>query len=136
MEINPSQSSERAGVSGRAPSPHKSSSALLRQKIVTIDLPNNGSGFGFSVISDGERGGAIVHSIVEGGIASMVSLCVGWEGGGPVKLKLLSVTLPKTFSAISLVWGRHQDFKVGISQIYIQIYFTINILFKKNVTPP
>ena len=46
-------------------------SIALRQKIVTIELPNNGSGFGFSVVSDGDRG-AIVHSIVEGGIAEMV----------------------------------------------------------------
>lgn len=38
---------------------------------MTIKLPNNGRGFGFSVISDGDKG-AIVHSILEGGIADKV----------------------------------------------------------------
>jgi len=61
----------------------------LRQKIVTVELPNNGSGFGFSVVSDGERGGAVVHSIVEGGIAEMVR---GERSGGNVLANVYLIT--------------------------------------------
>lgn len=43
------------------------------QKIVTIELPNNGRGFGFSVVSDGNRG-TIVHSIIPGSIADKVCI--------------------------------------------------------------
>ena len=45
------------------------------QRIVSLELPNNGHGFGFSVISDTEENrGTLVHSIVEGGIAEKVIL--------------------------------------------------------------
>ena len=46
-----------------------------QRRILTIELPNEGHGFGFGVIStDDDR--TIVHSILAGGIAERVSVCV------------------------------------------------------------
>ena len=43
-----------------------------QQKIVTIELPNDGRrGFGFSVVSQGDSK-TLVHSVVAGGIAEQV----------------------------------------------------------------
>lgn len=41
------------------------------QKIVSLELPNSGRGFGFSVVSNGS-GGTVIHSIVKGSIAEKV----------------------------------------------------------------
>ena len=47
--------------------------SLRRQKIVSIELTNDGRGFGFGVISDPEGGrGTLVHSIVKGSSADKV----------------------------------------------------------------
>ena len=46
-----------------------------RQKIVTLELPNQGHGFGFGVVS-GQDTGTVIHSIVDGGVAAKVSLFV------------------------------------------------------------
>ena len=46
--------------------------ASQQQKIVTIELPNDGRrGFGFSVVSQGDLK-TLVHSVVAGGIAEQV----------------------------------------------------------------
>ena len=46
--------------------------ASQQQKIVTIELPNDGRrGFGFSVVSQGDSK-TLVHSVVAGGIAEQV----------------------------------------------------------------
>ena len=50
-------------------------SPAYHQKIVTIELPNNGQGFGFSIVSNGANG-TVVHSILEGGIADVVRVII------------------------------------------------------------
>ena len=46
-----------------------------QQRIVTLELPNDGQGFGFSVISHADRR-TVVHSVVVGGMADQVCVCV------------------------------------------------------------
>ena len=43
-----------------------------QQRILTIELPNEGHGFGFGVISTDDDRTTIVHSILAGGIAERV----------------------------------------------------------------
>lgn len=44
-----------------------------QHKIETIELPNEGQGFGFGVIPREDKKGTKVHSIVQGGIADKVT---------------------------------------------------------------
>lgn len=68
----PLQAEQASSLSDASP-PTDSALSTWHQKIVSIELPNNRRGFGFSVISDGNRG-TLVHSILKGGIADKVSL--------------------------------------------------------------
>ena len=43
-----------------------------QRRILTIELPNEGHGFGFGVISTDDDRTTIVHSILAGGIAERV----------------------------------------------------------------
>ena len=45
-----------------------------QRRILTIELPNEGHGFGFGVISTDDDRTTIVHSILAGGIAERVSV--------------------------------------------------------------
>ena len=45
-----------------------------QHKIETIELPNEGQGFGFGVIPREDKRGTKVHSIVQGGIADKVTM--------------------------------------------------------------